>query len=336
MFRRWVTVTRMDVWVGSYTSATGGNGAGISTFRRAPDGTLTPDRTLELASPSWLTAHPSAPVVYAANELGDGTITTVSADLEVLGTVSSGGADPCHLTVSADARHLLCSNYSSGSLSVFTLAEDGTITGQTALVRHEGSGPHPERQEAAHVHMSVVRDRIVSVVDLGTDEIHSYELVDNGKLDRLSVSAMPPGTGPRELVRRPGSDLAYVVGEVAGTLVVVRETMPGSFEPVTVVSATKEPWEGDPPNWVAHLEIVGDTLYLSNRNPDVVTEFDISTETPVALADHPSGAFPRHFTIAGGTVYVAAQKDDAVVAFPLGGGEQVRYATGTPTCVLVR
>jgi 6-phosphogluconolactonase (cycloisomerase 2 family) len=326
----------MDVWVGSYTAATGGNGTGISTFRRAPDGGLTPDRTLELASPSWLAAHPTAPVVYAANELGDGEITTVSADLEVLGTISSGGADPCHLTVSADARHLLCSNYSSGSLSVFALAEGGRITGQTDLVRHEGRGPHPKRQEAAHVHQAVVRDRIVSVVDLGTDEIRSYELMENGKLDPLSVSALPPGTGPRQLRRRPGSDLAYVVGEVAGTLVVVRETTPGSFTPVTTVAATKEPWTGDAPNWVAHLEIVGDTLYLSNRNPDVVTEFDISGETPAAVADHPSGAWPRHFAIVDGTVYAAAQKDDAVVAFPVGGGDPVRYATGTPTCVLVR
>jgi len=336
MFRRWDTVNRMDVWVGSYTSATGGNGAGISTFRRAPDGTLTPDRELPMLSPSWLTAHPSAPVVYASNESGDGVITTVSADLDVLAATSSGGADPCHLAVSDDGRHLLCSNYSSGSLSVFALTEDGRITGQTDLVRHEGHGPHKERQEAAHVHMAVVRDRIVSVVDLGTDEIRSYELMDNGKLDPLSTSAMPPGTGPRELHRKPDSGFAYVVGEVNGTLVVVREERAGSFTPVTVVPATKDPWQGDEPNWVAHLEIVGDRLYLSNRNPDVVTEFDISAETPVALADHPCGAFPRHFAIADGTAYVAAQKDDAVVAFPLGGGEQVRYATGTPTCVLVR
>lgn len=326
----------MDVWVGSYTSASGGNGTGISTFRRAPDGTLTPDRVLPMLSPSWLTAHPVAPVVYATNESSDGAITTVTTDLDILGTISSGGADPCHLAVSADARHLLCSNYSSGSLSVFSLAEDGRITGRTDLVRHEGSGPHAERQEAAHVHMAVVRDRIVSVVDLGTDEIRSYELMDNGKLDPLSVSDMPPGTGPRQVVRRPGSDLAYVVGEVNGTLVVVREEQPGTFTPVTVVSATKEPWTGEAPNWVAHLEIVDTRLYLSNRNPDVVTEFDITEETPAAVADHPSGAWPRHFAIADGTVYAAAQRDDALVTFPVGGGEQVRHPTGTPTCVLVR
>lgn len=327
----------MDVWVGSYTPATGGNGVGISTFRRARDGSLTPDRELAMDSPSWLTAHPTAPVVYATNESADALITTVSADLEVLGTISAGGADPCHLAVSADGRHLLCSNYSSGNLAVFALGEDGRVTGQTDLVQHEGSGPHEGRQEAAHVHMAVVRDHIVSVVDLGTDEIRSYTLADNGKLDPLSVSAMPPGTGPRELLRKPGSDLAYVVGEVAGTLVVVREGPVGTFTPVTVVPATKTPYTGeDQPNWVAHVELASDRLYLSNRNPDCVTEFEVTAEEPVALTDHPSGAWPRHFAIADGTVYVAAQRDDAIVTFPVGGGEQVRYPTGTPTCVLIR
>lgn len=325
----------MDVWVGSYTAASGGNGVGISTFRRASDGSLTPDRSLAMDSPSWLTAHPSAPVVYATNESGDGAITTVSTDLEVLGTIPSGGADPCHLAVTPDARFLLCSNYTGGSLSVFGLDDAGHITGQTDFVQHAGSGPHAQRQEAAHVHMAVVRDRIVSVVDLGTDEIRSYELADDGTLSALSVSEMPPGTGPRQLVRRPDSDLAYVVGEVAGTLVVVREGPVGTFTHVATVPATKTPWTGENPNWVAHLEIAGDRLYLSNRNPDSVTEFDISGETPVALGDHPCGAWPRHFSIVDDVIYVAAQKDDAIVAFPVG-GTAVRYPTGTPTFVLVR
>jgi 6-phosphogluconolactonase len=325
----------MDVWVGSYTPATGGNGVGISTFRRSPAGALTPDRSLAMLSPSWLTAHPTAPIVYATNESAEGTITTVSTDLEILGTVPSDGADPCHLALSPDTRFLLCSNYSSGNLSVFALAPDGQITGQTDLIQHEGSGPHAERQEAAHVHMAVVQDHIVSVVDLGTDEIRSYTLLDSGKLAPLSVSAMPPGTGPRQLVRRPDSDLAYVVGEVAGTLVVVREGPPGTFTPVATVPATKTPWTGDRPNWVAHLELRNDRLYLSNRNPDCVTEFDITAEKPVALTDHPSGAWPRHFALADDTVYVAAQKDDTIVALPVN-GTAVSYPTGTPTFVLVR
>lgn len=322
-----------SIWVGCYTSDSKGNGTGVRTFRRSPSGELTPEGELAMPSPSWLAAHPELPVVYAANESSDGTITTISTDLEILGTVSSGGADPCHLTVTPDGRHLLCANYSSGSLAVFALDRGGRIAHQTDLVRHEGGGPVADRQESAHVHSTIVRDRIVSAVDLGTDEIRSYELVDNGKLDPLAVSAMPPGTGPRELLLGAG-DLAYVAGELGGTVVVVREGPAGTFTPVTTVASTAEPVHGD--NWVAHLELVGDRLFVSNRGADVVTVFDVTGDEPKALRDLPCGEFPRHYAIVGETCYVAAQKGDAIVAFPVDGGPQTRYETGTPTCVLVR
>jgi 6-phosphogluconolactonase len=325
------------LYVGCYTAASGGTGTGITALRAEPSGALTPVAELAMTSPSWLTRHPSAPVLYAANESADGAITVVGLpDLRALDTVASGGADPCHLAVTPDERFLLCANYSSGSLAVFGLTADGLVTERTALVEHSGSGPVADRQEAAHVHMAVPlatpAGTQVSAVDLGTDEIHTYLLADDGSLSTLAVSAMPAGTGPRQLVRRPGTDLAYVAGELAGTLVTAREDPAGTFTPVAVTGATAKPHDG--PNWVAHTEIVGERLYLSNRGADCVTEFDLTTETPAAVADHPCGAFPRHFTVVDGVCHTAAQKADAIVSFPLAGGEPHRFATGTPTCVI--
>jgi 6-phosphogluconolactonase len=329
------------VCVGCYTSGAG-NGNGIRTYWH-DSGTLTPASELAMSSPSWLTWHPALPVLYAANESADGEITMVVPDgpgqLISVASVPSGGADPCHLAVTPDGRHLLCSNYSSGSLAVFALDEAGMVTDRTDLVTHGGSGPVADRQESAHVHMAVPLDTpdgtVVSAVDLGTDEIRSYTLAPNGSLAPLAVSAMPPGTGPRQLVRRPGTEFAYVPGELAGTLVTVREGPIGTFTPVSVVPATATPYT-DGPNYVAHLEILGDRLYLSNRGPDVITEFDLAGEHPKAVADHPCGAFPRHFAMAGDRFFVAGQKEDAVVSVPRAGGESVRYATGTPTCVVFR
>ncbi|MGH3877417.1 MAG: lactonase family protein [Actinophytocola sp.] len=321
-------------YVGSYTSDKGGNGVGLTALR--PDaGGLTQVGELAMTSPSWLTRHPTEPVLYATNEAADGAITTVDlTTFTAVDTVSTGGADPCHLAITPDLRFLLCANYISGSLAVFGLAADGRITGRTDLVTHEGSGPDPERQEAAHVHMAVPLDSpqgtLVSAVDLGTDEIHTYRLAETGELERLAVSALPPGTGPRQLVRRPGTDVAYVAGELAATLVTVREDPIGTFTPLGVEQATKTPYDGDR-NYPAHLEFVGERLYLSNRGPDVLTEFDLA---PAAVADHPCGAFPRHFSIVDGVCRVAAQLDDAIVSFPLAGGEPTRFATGSPTCVI--
>jgi 6-phosphogluconolactonase (cycloisomerase 2 family) len=174
---------------------------------------------------------------------------------------------------------------------------------------------------------------IVSAVDLGTDEIRSYTLSKTGALSPLAVSSLPAGTGPRQLVRRPGTDLAYVVGELASTLVTVRETTPGTFEVVSTTPSTLVPTETS--NLVAHLELDGDRLYLSNRGADCVTEFTL--DEAAAATDRPCGAAPRHFAAVHGTCYVAAQLDDAITAYSLtasGSAELRRYPTGTPTFVL--
>jgi len=172
---------------------------------------------------------------------------------------------------------------------------------------------------------------IVSAVDLGTDEIRSYTLSSSGSLDLLAVSPLPPGTGPRQLVRRPGTDLAYVVGELAKTLVTLRETSPGSFEVVASTPSTASTYPSS--NLVAHLEISGERLYLSNRGPDCVTEFTLDP-VPSAVADHPCGAAPRHFALLDNTCYVAAQLDDAITTFPLHSTALDRYPTGSPTFIL--
>ncbi|MFI5607437.1 lactonase family protein [Amycolatopsis sp. NPDC051903] len=327
------------VLVGCYTAEMGGKGAGLATFRRDSAGALTWESTLALRSPSWLVKHPVLPVLYTTNEHDDGAVSSVSlvdGEPSVLDEeVPSGGAHPCHLAVTPDGRFLLCANYTGGSLAVFGLSAEGRITGRTDLVQHSGTGPNEARQESAHVHMAVPNadGSVVSAVDLGTDEIRSYSLSADGKLSPLAVSALPPGSGPRQLVRFPGTDLAYVACELSSELLTVRETAPGAFEVVAATPATHAPFEGE--NIVAHLELHGSGAYLSNRGADVVTAFAGSPLT--ATADQPSGRHPRHFAIAEGTCYVAAQSDDAITAFPLdrlGEAEVVKYPTGSPSFVL--
>jgi 6-phosphogluconolactonase len=323
------------VFVGCYT-ADAGNGTGITTFSRSASGALEEVASLPLESPSWLVRHPSLPVLYAANETSSGAVTALSMSssgaLSVLGTAETGGAHPCHLAVTPDGRFLLCANYTGGSLAVFSLSSSGALESRTALVQHSGSGPDPDRQEAAHVHMAVPGDGIVSAVDLGTDEIRSYTLSSSGALEPLAVSSLPAGTGPRQLVRRPGTDLAYVVGELAGTVVTVRETSPGAF---SVESVTPSTLSSMTPNLVAHLELADARMYVSNRGPDCVTE--LALDAVAAVTDQPCGANPRHFALVDGTCYVAAQSEDAITAFTLtasGEADLKHYPTGSPTFVL--
>lgn len=333
---------RQLICVGSYTGEKPqGKGTGITTFwRDTATGALTEAGRLDLVSPSWLTWHPRLPVLYAVNEVDEGSVTAVSVsetgELTPLGSLETGGADPCHLAVTPDGRHLLCANYTGGNLAVFSLREDGLLGERTDLVAHEGSGPNADRQEAAHVHMAVVSEdgSIVSAVDLGTDEIRSYTLSEGGRLSPLAVSALPPGTGPRQLVRRPGTEYAYVVGELASTVVTVREEPPGTF---TVEDVTPSSVATAAENLVAHLEIVGDALYVSNRGVDCVTAFGFDGPLPRAVTDFAVNGWPRHFTVLDGHCYAASQNDNELLAFALTPGAPVtRYPTGTPVFLLPR
>ncbi|KFU82290.1 lactonase family protein [Amycolatopsis lurida] len=323
---------------GSYTAASGGSGEGIGTFwRDARTGELTPAGSLALDSPSWLTPHPALPVLYAVNETAEGAITAVAVGedgtLSALNSLPTGGADPCHLAITPDGRYLFCANYSGGSLAAFALDQDGVPTVRTALVQHRGSGPKTERQESAHVHMAVVDDTgtLVSAVDLGTDEIRSYRLGEEGELIPLSVSALPSGTGPRQLIRRPGTSHAYIVGELAASLVTVREEPPGTFTVESSVPATLEPGGENLP---AQLTVHEDRLFLSNRGPERLTEFTFNAALPQAVADHRTGAWPRHFSFVGEHCYVAAQNADAIQAYERANWRLIgSYPIGSPAFV---
>ncbi len=329
---------RILIFVGTYTAASDGKGEGIGTYwRDGQTGELTPAGSLALDSPSWLTPHPTLPVLYAANETTEGAITALAVgddgSLTALNTLPTGGAHPCHLAITPDGRYLLCANYTGGSLAAFALGTDGVPTVRTALVQHEGSGPNAARQKAAHVHMAVVDETgtLVSAVDLGTDEIRSYRLGEEGELIPVSVSELPPGTGPRQLVRRAGSSHAYVVGELTASVMTVREDPPGTFAVESSTPATVHPGGENLP---AQLELTGDRLYLSNRGPETISEFTFDGVAPKAVADHATGGWPRHFTIVGEHCYVAAQSGDLLHAYELATWRLIgSYPVGSPAFV---
>ncbi|GAB3944300.1 hypothetical protein GCM10027614_34320 [Micromonospora vulcania] len=193
------------VHIGGYTAQSGGRGSGIVAARRDPaTGALTLLGTVAVTpSPSFLTRHPTHPVLYAVNELTDGEISAwrVGPDgtLDPLGSRSTGGAEPCHLAVLPDGGHLAAANYGSGSIAVFPLDPQGVPGERTDLVVHEGHGPDPDRQDRAHAHMvspGAGRGPLLAV-DLGTDSVYRYDL------DGASGRLVPAGHGS---ARHPAPD----------------------------------------------------------------------------------------------------------------------------------
>lgn len=344
-----MAVQGVFVYLGCYTAAAGGRGEGIVVAQREPDsGALTPLGTVAVTpAPSFLARHPDLPVLYAVNGVADGGVSAfrVAADggLTVLGSRPTGGAEPCHLAVADDGRHLFVANYGGGSVTVFPLDRQGVPGERTDLVRHEGHGLDPQRQERAHTHM-VAPGRNggpLLVVDLGTDSIYRYEL-DAGP-GRLVVRAprvrIAAGVGPRHLARHPDGRRCWLVGELDGSVLAYEVTTDASLRFRGRVPASGRPGQVQPSEVAVGPE--GHFLYVANRGVGTIAVFALDGELPVLVAEVDSGGeWPRHFARIGADLYVADERADLIGVFRVnpetGVPSLVNEAVGvrSPTCVL--
>mgnify|MGYP003347863622 CR=1 FL=1 len=160
-------------------------------------GDLTPLAVVQSVSPSFLAVSPNRRVLVAVNEsrryngiLNSGSVSSfsidpVSGDLAPVNVVPSRGADPAHLSFDRTGKWLFVANYGGGSIAVFPVAEDGTLSDAVHIVEHQGaSNTNPVRQEAPHVHSVDISpdNRFLYVADLGKDEIAVYNFDANLRL----------------------------------------------------------------------------------------------------------------------------------------------------------
>ncbi|HEY7324944.1 MAG TPA: lactonase family protein [Streptosporangiaceae bacterium] len=273
--------------------------------------------TIPADSPSWLTRHPSLPVLYAVAETDEGHVRAWrladGAPAQPLGTGETGGAEPAHLTVEESGRFLITANYSGGSISVHRLGPDGSIGERTDLVHHERRGHHP-RQEAAHPHMVRATADGLLVTDLGGDAIYRYRLTDEGTLIADGIAHTPPGSGPRHVL--PVGDRYYVTAELSAEVLVYDR----DWRLLGAVPASTSPG----PNQPSELVSDGRHLYVGNRGPNTVAVFDIQSELPRYLTEVPTGDWPRHIALDGQTLYVASERSHEVTRM------QIDPATGIP------
>ncbi|MFG1944654.1 lactonase family protein [Nonomuraea sp. NPDC048826] len=260
-----------------------------------------------LAAPSFLARHPSLPMIYAVGELAQGWITAFSVRegrLAPWDERSSDGDSPCHLAVHPSGAFLAVANYGDGTAGLHRLDARGVFDGDPIVLRHQGSGPHPERQQGPHAHQAVFHDDLLHVSDLGTDQIRRYTL----EGEALEPIALPPGTGPRHFAF--AGPVLYVAGELDGT---VTRLAPG--DDGIRVRASTAVTENAP----SHLELAGDLVYVANRGPDTISV--LRADDLSQVAEVPSGGhWPRHFAIDGDRMYVANQYAGNVVEFALTDG----------------
>lgn len=327
------------VYVGTYTGKLGhvdGAAEGIYLYRFDPKtGALAYVSVAPgITNPSFLAIDPQQRALYAVSEMKtpDGraggavsayAIDAATGNLTHLNQQSTGGADPCHLSVDATGKFLLVANYTSGSVAMFPIAADGSLGEPSDFVQHEGSSIDPNRQQGPHAHSFMIDpgNRYAFAPDLGMDKVMQYKLdLAQGKL----ISNNPPwvqiqaGQGPRHFDFHPSRRHAYVINELGSTVTAFAyDEAQGTLSAIQTISTLPADFSGRSHCADIHVHPSGQFVYGSNRGHDSIAIFRIDEATGQLTAlghESTQGRTPRNFAIdPTGTILLAANQDTSTV-----------------------
>ncbi|MGC4035032.1 MAG: lactonase family protein [Chitinophagaceae bacterium] len=321
--------------IGTYTS---GKSEGIYVYKfNSNTGELNPVSIAKnVSNPSYLTVSPDQKFVYAVNENHNkeqtgGEVSAFSFDkktgsMTFLNKQPSAGNDPCYVAATKSGRFILVGNYSSGTASVLPVQKDGSLQAPVSVVKDEGSGVNSDRQEAPHVHSTVLSkdNEYVFMPDLGIDKIMVYRF--DNKKGTLTPAATPyvetePGTGPRHFVFHPNNKFAYLLEELSGGISVYAYKGNGQLDLLQNISALPPDFIGQFTSADIHVSSDGKFLYASNRDAsNTIAIFSIDQKSgQLTLVGHQStlGKTPRNFDLdpSGNYLLVANQNSDNIIVF---------------------
>jgi 6-phosphogluconolactonase len=323
----------------------------IGTYSK---GIYQPGLVAVTTSPSFLAAHPSKHVIYAANESSN-TVSAfaieASGQLKLLNSVPSRGDGPCHIALDKTGNWLFAANYNGGSVAVFPVHDDGSLGEATTFIQHSGSSVNHERQAGPHAHsVNISSDnRFLLVTDLGLDRILIYRFdAAKGTLTPNEPPFMAArfGAGPRHLAFTPDGHFVYVINELSATVVAYQyDAVRGSLKELQTLSTLPEDFTGPKSGAEIAVHPNGNFLYASNRGDDSIAVFRIDprkgTLTDIDRVST-QGKTPRNFAIdpSGTRLYAANQDSNSVVVFRIDeqtGGltpDGKVFEVPSPVCVL--
>ncbi len=346
------------MFVGTYTSP--GKSEGIYVYKfNTSTGESVPVSSIATQNPSYLSISPNEKYVYAVHEVdskvpGGGQVSSFTFNktdgkLSLVNSQSSGGNNPCYVQVDNTGRWVFAGNYSSGTLSVYSVNNDGSL-GSPNTIQHAGTGPDKQRQEGPHVHCTVISpdNKWLYVPDLGIDKVMIYKFDDKtGKLTNNAKDgfvAAEPGGGPRHITFAPNKKYAYLIQELAGQ-VAAYQYKKGDLKLIQRISTIDSTKKGTPGSADIHVSPDGKFLYGSNRgNLNDLVWYNIDPSNgKLAVAGHQStlGRTPRNFNIdpSGNYLLVANQGSNEIVVFKRNKSTGAltdtgkRIPVGQPVCI---
>ncbi|MFM9020634.1 MAG: lactonase family protein [Sediminibacterium sp.] len=308
-------------------------------------------------NPSYLCISKDGNYLYAVNEVDINQLGKVSAylfdrrqsKLQLINQQRTGGAHPCHISITGDGKMVFVANYTGGNVAAFPVGDNGALLPATQFIQHEGKSADPIRQTNAHVHAVRLSpdEKYLLTPDLGTDKIHVYrynanaaKVLTSGKEGFIKST---PGSGPRQLCFSANGKLVYVVEELSGMLTAY------SFQRGVLKKlqsyAGHQPGAGNN-HGSADIQISpdGKFLYMSNREDEnSVAIFSVDEKTGLLTSAgilSTEGNHPRNMLIdpTGRYLLVGNMKSNEVVIFrrDMGNGQLQltgRFSIPSPSCL---
>ena len=312
----------LKMYIGTYTSNSDSKGVYVYDFDEQSNETKYL-KTIPMSNPSFLARK--GDILYAVNEDEKGMVTVYNlAEDRVMSQASSGGAHPCHISLSPKDPIAIVSNYSSGTLSLFSLQEDGGINKMEDHLQFNGSSVDKARQNQSHIHSAFFSKdgSQVFVSDLGADLIYVFSIENtNGsyRFKKLQEIKTKLGGGPRHLVFSKDEKHFYSVLEITGEIEVFSR-IGDKWNSKQIIPMYPGDFQGEQGGADVKIAENGKNLYATNRGTaNLVYKYKINHDGLLNLESFSSvlGDSPRNVNISpsGNFIFVSNQISGNITIF---------------------
>lgn len=319
------------LFVGSFTDKKPGEGIHVYEFDNKTGTTILKYTVNNITNTSFLKLSPNGKYLYAVVDSQmkyNGKIAAFKVDasksrIDLLNMEDCGGVNPAHLEISKKGGYLVNSNYSDGSLSLFKINNDGSLSRNLQVLKFIDSSINKSRQQSSHIHSSNFSPdgNYIFAHDLGADKIRKFKFdKSEEKLKNQQEIKVKLGSGPRHFTFHPNGDFGYGVHELSGKITAYKYEKSNlefiedylSYQQKQEIYRTAD----------IHISSDGNFLYASNRGPkeDSIVVFSINQKNgKLNLVEHitTGGNHPRNFAISpdDNFLLVANQFTNSITVF---------------------
>ncbi|MDP3313863.1 lactonase family protein [Lutibacter sp.] len=337
----------IPLYVGTYTGD-GSEGIYYYNFNTKTGALSAKKLAIETENPSFIAFSSNKKFIYSVGEVDNyqgsssGFISAYevlsNGNLKFLNKVSSNGAHPCHIALNSSNTKLAVSNYTGGSISIYSVNKKGTIESVSQIIDHNTTS------KKSHAHSAKFFKDNLFIADLGLDLFAQYVLEKGQRTYRLKNSfKMKENAGPRHFEISKKGKFLYVINELNSTVTVL-EKQNDTYTNIQDVSTLDENFKAFNACADIHLSKNEQFLYGSNRgeNSIVVFKRDLKSgklQKTQTISTH--GDWPRNFTIVpnGKFLLVANQRSKNISVYSINkttGALNFKYSIDAPApaCLL--